>query len=933
MKITKKILILICLFFLLTSYSCNKNKIEVTFDSDGGTLINSIEVKKGKTISKPSDPTKEGYTFVGWYLDDEIFDFNISLKEDITLTAKWNINEYLVTFITDSNDVINNQKIKYNEKANQPLNPTKKEHIFLGWYINDELYNFNNPVTKDITLTAKWEKIEEIKFKITYHFDDKTEEIYVSQNEKFIEKKYILTNDEDYNFDGWYTSDGTFYNKNSLITKDIDVYPNIYSRGLIFDENTVVLYNGDSKEVTIPKYYNGYIIDTIDEEAFYQKAITKITFSDSIKEIKKSAFEECVNLKEVVLNEGLIKIDEKAFYLCINLMQINFPQTLEEIGSFAFGFSNLSNIVFPVNLKKLGSYAFHACNNIQEVTFTSDIPCKFETTPFTLINEELEILYTDFPIWIRNCEYELYREDLYLREYGSNIFPESKKGQYGYILEGTILLGYIKEIGEEFINIDIPSGVTEIADYSFYGNIRIETINLPEGFIKIGKYAFYNCTAISNIYMPSSLKEIDDYAFTGFFVGNNITRLYFPEGFERIGEGAFMSCFNLKYVELPSTLKYIGYLAFGMSNSLERMYFTSKETPEVGTFTNDKNEVICEIFSIVNSSKTIIYVPSGKNNKGDNIIDLYKNALGFTNVVEYIKVKPEGKEVGHYGDGKLFIDLDGCDQATIYTLVETSEDTSNLGGTKYEYKKEIGTYKLNGIRLEMSFETYGNIIAIYNNRQMIFELNGSNYTLKEPKCYYDNYNWTNFVLYDNAETDYGIFDMYGSFITPFEWNIEGDVFKIKIDGNNKKEEHSEYAGIVEYTGSYDLQTDTFNVSFMLNDYDELMNFTASKNNVVFSAGTIEKLYGTYKAYSNSNKEFALYTIVSYANGIVDFYIGDAIYENCTYVVDNNTVKIDLQSIEIILTLNKDGCLEGELFNQDVYFEYVDEVMDSTKLPD
>ncbi len=85
----KKFLVfLIAMFAAFVLTSCSK-KYTVTFDTDGGTAIADVEVKKGKTVSEPSAPTKEGYVFVGWQLDGEDFNFSSKIKKNITLFAVW----------------------------------------------------------------------------------------------------------------------------------------------------------------------------------------------------------------------------------------------------------------------------------------------------------------------------------------------------------------------------------------------------------------------------------------------------------------------------------------------------------------------------------------------------------------------------------------------------------------------------------------------------------------------------------------------------------------------------------------------------------------------------------------------------------------------------------------------------------------------------
>lgn len=61
----------------------------VTFDSDGGTAVESQRVRRGSTASEPTAPTKEGYTFVGWFDGDTQFDFTTPIRSSLTLKAKW----------------------------------------------------------------------------------------------------------------------------------------------------------------------------------------------------------------------------------------------------------------------------------------------------------------------------------------------------------------------------------------------------------------------------------------------------------------------------------------------------------------------------------------------------------------------------------------------------------------------------------------------------------------------------------------------------------------------------------------------------------------------------------------------------------------------------------------------------------------------------
>lgn len=75
----------------------------VNFDCSGGTSIISQTIEQGKVITKPTDPTKEGYIFLGWY-DEEgnLFDFSSVISKDITLIAQWETNDTELDDTTES---------------------------------------------------------------------------------------------------------------------------------------------------------------------------------------------------------------------------------------------------------------------------------------------------------------------------------------------------------------------------------------------------------------------------------------------------------------------------------------------------------------------------------------------------------------------------------------------------------------------------------------------------------------------------------------------------------------------------------------------------------------------------------------------------------------------------------------------------------------
>ena len=106
MKHFKKLIIIIASIILtLSLVACNIEQFKVTFDSDGGSLVETKEVNKGELLTKPDDPTKLGFDFIYWQLDNEEYKFDQPVEKDFTLVAKWEveveIKYYSVSFNLD----------------------------------------------------------------------------------------------------------------------------------------------------------------------------------------------------------------------------------------------------------------------------------------------------------------------------------------------------------------------------------------------------------------------------------------------------------------------------------------------------------------------------------------------------------------------------------------------------------------------------------------------------------------------------------------------------------------------------------------------------------------------------------------------------------------------------------------------------------------
>ncbi len=140
----------------------------VSFETNGGSEVAPLRVVEGDKLLKPSDPVKTDCSFLGWYADAALTDawpFAAGVvKADMTLYARWSEPGemvYKVSFDTDGGSEIEVVSVKENEKLMQPANPAKVGYEFEGWFTDPErltAYDFEAPVTADITLYGKWTK-------------------------------------------------------------------------------------------------------------------------------------------------------------------------------------------------------------------------------------------------------------------------------------------------------------------------------------------------------------------------------------------------------------------------------------------------------------------------------------------------------------------------------------------------------------------------------------------------------------------------------------------------------------------------------------------------------------------------------------------------------------------------------------------------------
>ena len=140
------------------------NDYYVSFFTEHGDPPTSQNVKYNGTATDPGKLSEEGYTFGGWYADENRtieFDFTQPIKSNTPVYAKWTAKDYEVSFVTEHSDAPTSQNVPYNGTATYPGELTADGYTFIGWYTDDTYdtkFDFTKPITGDTKVYAKWEK-------------------------------------------------------------------------------------------------------------------------------------------------------------------------------------------------------------------------------------------------------------------------------------------------------------------------------------------------------------------------------------------------------------------------------------------------------------------------------------------------------------------------------------------------------------------------------------------------------------------------------------------------------------------------------------------------------------------------------------------------------------------------------------------------------
>ena len=483
-----------------------------------------------------------------------------------------------------------------------------------------------------------------------------------------------------------------------------------------------VYYNRDVEYVgaiTIPSKvaFENVVYDvvSIGDYAFYNcNSLTSITLPESVTSIGGWAFYNCSRLTSITLPEGVTSIGSHAFSDCSRLTSITLPEGVTSIGSHAFyNCSSLTSITLPEGVTSIGERAFYNCSNL-----------------IAIVVAEGNKVYDS-----RN---------------GCNAIIETA--------DNTLIAGCSTTI--------IPSSVTSIGDYAFYGRSRLTSITLPECVTSIGERAFYNCSSLYKVLNYSSLpisKGSEDYGYVAyyamqvlnvcelnvigdyqFYTSNGIHYLANYTGDEKslilpdsyngenymIDDYAFYGCSRLTSITLPSSVTSIGNYAFYNCTALKKVII------------EDGSSTLSLGYNSYYSSSTgqgLFYdCPLEEVYLGRNLSYESGKSYGYSpfynkDALTNVTIGDEVTEIGQYA----FYDCDNIHSLTISNGVLSIGSSAfstpdkviwltNTPPTGYAYAKGSINYVSNNQYTSLSY------VQIYPYLSSMFEVDGVRYVPVSP---------------------------------------------------------------------------------------------------------------------------------------------------------------------------------------------------------
>lgn len=312
--------------------------------------------------------------------------------------------------------------------------------------------------------------------------------------------------------------------------------------------------------------------------------------------IGESAFNWCDKLESVTIPDSVTSIEDYAFSSCYNLASVNIPQNVTNIGYSAFSGCKITSVSLSEKVTSIGTFAFD-CDTLIKITvspdnkvYSSEDGVLFNKDKTTLIqypasNPETEytvpdsVTLFDSPsfddckyletvnlprnLWLM---YNRFSNAVSLTDINVDPNNDSLSSIDGILFskDGDELITY--PMGRQDIEYTIPDEVTQIGNYAFQGDGKLQKINIGKGLTEIGYCFFARCNSLKEINIPDNVTKI---GYAAFELCKNLKTVTIPNTVTIIDDSAFRNCYSLQKIEIPASVTYIGSEAFCFADLTE----------------------------------------------------------------------------------------------------------------------------------------------------------------------------------------------------------------------------------------------------------------------------------------------------------------------------------------------------------------------------
>lgn len=238
---------------------------------------------------------------------------------------------------------------------------------------------------------------------------------------------------------------------------------------------------------------------------------------------------EAINLRRIILPEGLEEIGEGAFAYAINLEEINFPSTLKEIQGHIFTDCvrlNVNPLVIPEGVEEIGYMAFNNCKSLTAKVVMPSTLKRIKGGAFVGSR-------------ITECNFPEGLEEIGECAFYANCLKEAILPNTCQSLPGAMhfMLNY------ELEKVSLPEGIKAIPVDFVADCFELKEFIMPNSVEVIGRSAFGQCTGLHELQLSTSLKSIDR---EGLYDCKGLTTINFPSSLETLGT---QSCENWRSIE------------------------------------------------------------------------------------------------------------------------------------------------------------------------------------------------------------------------------------------------------------------------------------------------------------------------------------------------------------------------------------------------